>query len=172
MSVIEEIAAERRRQIEAEGWTPDHDDADEREGQLAGAAACYAFGEILYTGEPSVPGVVRNAATVWPWAERFWKPKDRRRNLIRAAALIVAEVERMDRARAPSDAQMANDSTSDTEFRQFVQKIADGTYEKLGRNPITGYNPAKSMDLVKSDATRLLREQNDPVGRMPRHNHS
>lgn len=26
MSVIDEIAAERRRQIEVEGWTPEHDD--------------------------------------------------------------------------------------------------------------------------------------------------
>ena len=30
----------------------------------------------------------------WPWALNWWKPKDRRRDLIRAGALIVAELER------------------------------------------------------------------------------
>jgi len=32
------------------------------------------------------------------WAREWWKPKDRRRDLIRAAALIVAEIERLDHA--------------------------------------------------------------------------
>ena len=36
-----DVAAERRRQIEAEGWTPEHDD-EHSAGQLAGAAGCYA----------------------------------------------------------------------------------------------------------------------------------
>jgi hypothetical protein len=27
----------------------------------------------------------------------WWKPKDRRRDLVRAAALIIAEIERLDR---------------------------------------------------------------------------
>lgn len=35
--VIAEIAAERKRQIEAEGWTPEHDDAHDK-GELARAA--------------------------------------------------------------------------------------------------------------------------------------
>jgi hypothetical protein len=35
---------------------------------------------------------------LWPWHDDWWKPKDRRRDLIRAAALIVAEIERLDRA--------------------------------------------------------------------------
>ena len=35
---------------------------------------------------------------LWPWAASWWKPKNRRRDLVRAAALIVAEIERIDRA--------------------------------------------------------------------------
>ena len=31
------------------------------------------------------------------WSKDWWKPKDKRRDLIRAAALIVAEIERLDR---------------------------------------------------------------------------
>ena len=41
---VELIAQERERQIEKEGWTAEHD-ADHTEGQLAKAAACYAFEE-------------------------------------------------------------------------------------------------------------------------------
>lgn len=87
-AVIAEIAAERRRQVEAEGWTPEHDDAHTR-GELAFAAVCYA--DPLYREREQAP-------LKWPWDARCWKPKDRRRDLIRAAALLVAEIERLDRA--------------------------------------------------------------------------
>ena len=77
-----DVIAERRRQIEREGWTPDHDDEHD-DGSLAVAAACYA--------------APRMAATHWPWSAEDYKPKDRRRNLVRAGALILAEIERLDR---------------------------------------------------------------------------
>lgn len=89
MSVVEEIAVERRRQIEAEGWTREHDDTHAR-GELAQAAGCYA----LRAGRGHTGFVPLN----WPWADSWWKPRGARRDLIRAAALIVAEIERLDRA--------------------------------------------------------------------------
>lgn len=85
-SVIDEIAAERKRQIEDEGWTPNHDD-EHNGGELALAGACYALGS---TG-------VRRAPEHWPFDPNWWKPQSRRRDLVRAAALIVAEIERLDR---------------------------------------------------------------------------
>lgn len=91
MSVIDEIAAERHRQIEVEGWTAEHDDGHNRR-ELAYAAVCY-----IEDGGPFLLPA-GSAPIGWPWARELWKPKDRRRNLIRAAALIVAEIERMDRA--------------------------------------------------------------------------
>lgn len=81
---VREIAAERQRQIEAEGWTPEHDDAH-LDHSLARAAACYALGSKLN----------------WPasWDDRWWKPSEnRRRNLVKAGALIAAEIDRLDRA--------------------------------------------------------------------------
>jgi hypothetical protein len=87
-SVIEEIAAERKRQVEVEGWTPEHDD-DHDSGQLAEAASCYA--------NPYYPYQHSTTPVGWPWDDEWWKPKDPRSNLIRAAALIVAEIERIDR---------------------------------------------------------------------------
>lgn len=85
MSVIDEIAAERARQIAVEGWTPEHDDMHRNE-EMADAAACYAIGSE------------RGYFHLWPWSTRWWKPTTRRRDLIKAAALIVAEIERLDRA--------------------------------------------------------------------------
>ncbi|MCY2697597.1 hypothetical protein [Acinetobacter baumannii] len=33
----------------------------------------------------------------WPFADTFWKPKSPRQDLVRAAALLIAEIERLDR---------------------------------------------------------------------------
>lgn len=90
MSVIDEIAAERRRQVEVEGWTASHDDWHDK-GEMALAGACYAHPNLKMLWPADVP-------KEWPWEDKWWKPKGRRRDLIRAAALIVAEVERLDRA--------------------------------------------------------------------------
>lgn len=94
-----DVLFERKRQIEAEGWTPQHDDAHDP-GELACAGASYA----LHAGCVLSPhdGVGFDyAPPMWPtnWAE-WWKPKDPRSNLVRAAALIIAEIERMDRETA------------------------------------------------------------------------
>lgn len=86
---LDDVRAERRRQLEAEGWTPRHDD-EHRDGDLATAAACYAMAQDASAKRVQPPGQ-------WPWSGSWWKPKDRRRNLVRAAALLLAEIERMDR---------------------------------------------------------------------------
>lgn len=84
------VLAERRRQVEVEGWTPEHDDLHEG-GQISRAAVSYA---LSY-------GVTMDPAC-WPWDKSWWKPKDYRTNLVKAGALILAEIERLDRAQAKS----------------------------------------------------------------------
>lgn len=89
-SALADIAAERRRQIEEEGWTPEHDD---KYGQhtLTSAAGSYAMHTLAYPAGDPPP--------TWPWAASWWKPsEDPRRNWVKAGALIVAEIERHDRA--------------------------------------------------------------------------
>lgn len=104
-TVLDEIAAERRRQIEVEGWTPEHDD-QHRAGDLACAAGCYA----LHAGQSAAGRVAEGYAPVdWLWQAEWWKPKDRRRDLIRAAALILAEIELLDRAAPAQPAEEAGD---------------------------------------------------------------
>lgn len=100
--VIQEIAAERKRQIEAEGWSAKHDD-EHNHAELAMGAACYAAPERIFIAQQFAGRAYEPFTTykdAWPWADEWWKPKDRRRDLIRAAALIVAEIERLDRAQA------------------------------------------------------------------------
>lgn len=94
-SGIELIAAERQRQIEQEGWSASHDDAH-RGGDLALAAARYALHDVK--GRPEAHRTVNRA---WPWASMWWKPNtDPVRNLVKAGALIAAEIDRLQRAKS------------------------------------------------------------------------
>lgn len=81
-----DVLAERQRQISAEGWTAEKDDTYAK-FELADAAAQYA---LLAAGWKHLD--------VWPWERSWLKPSTPRRNLVKAAALILAEIERLDRA--------------------------------------------------------------------------
>lgn len=95
-----DVLTERRRQVEAEGWTREHDDTHGH-GQLARAAACYALSGSCAPGDETAAMLVDLA---WPWPARWWKPTTSRRDLVKAAALILAEIERLDRADLASKA--------------------------------------------------------------------
>ena len=85
-----DVLAERRRQISEEGWTPEHDD-QHGDGELAAAGATYALS--------AASGIVEQPFhRTWPWLNAWWKPTDPRRDLVKAGALILAEIERLDRA--------------------------------------------------------------------------
>jgi hypothetical protein len=98
MTGVELIAAERERQQSVEGWSPEHDD-QHRHAELLRAAICYAeitkgleYGHRLedireFVVEPK-----------WPWIGYWLKPsEDRVRNLVKAGALIAAEIDRLQR---------------------------------------------------------------------------
>lgn len=93
MNGIELIAAERQRQINVEGWTPEHDDEhDHCELVLAACSyASYATGQVALDVE-QMPSLR------WPWDETWWKPSDDPiRNLVKAGALVAAEIDRLQR---------------------------------------------------------------------------
>ena len=94
-----DVLSERDRQVSQEGWTPEHDDTHSS-GEMAGAAACYARHvngrQWVYAKRPEDYSS-EEAPESWPWDEAWWKPKSPRKDLIRAAALIIAEIERLDR---------------------------------------------------------------------------
>lgn len=88
-----DVLAERRRQVTEEKFDAKHD-RNWRLGELADAAVCYAMTEDQRGTE--VAPFTEARAEFWPWDEKWWKPKDRRRDLVRAAALLIAEIDRMD----------------------------------------------------------------------------
>lgn len=96
MNGAELIAAERVRQVAAEGYAPDHDD-DHDLGELTAAALCYldAYLPSLMDEAPELP-----VPQAWPWEAEAWKPAgldDPVRDLVRAGALIAAEIDRLQR---------------------------------------------------------------------------
>ncbi|MES2667913.1 MAG: hypothetical protein V4712_17650 [Pseudomonadota bacterium] len=91
-----DVMNERDRQWNEVGFTSDSDDKYIG-GELALAAAEYT---LLSTGRYG--SMAGGPTHVWPWSRAWWKPKTPRRNLVKAAALILAEIERLDRAEARS----------------------------------------------------------------------
>jgi hypothetical protein len=87
---VDAIAAERARQVNAEGWTTAHDQAHGRD-ELAVAAACYATPYDLRDPHGRTGQVPR----MWPWRLCDWKPGDRIRELVKAGALLAAELDRL-----------------------------------------------------------------------------
>jgi hypothetical protein len=106
---MELIQAERARQVAVEGWSPEHDDGHE-DGELSAAADCY-----LLDARHTVSSNIRYPSQVdhdsdykhrqlrrfpgrWPWELNWWKPcADPVKTLIKAGALYLAEMERLDR---------------------------------------------------------------------------
>ncbi|KVN92582.1 hypothetical protein [Burkholderia ubonensis] len=106
-----DVLAERSRQVEVEAMTPAGDDQYDRR-QLALAGASYAL-----SGAGAIASD-RSAPVVWPWSHEWWKPTTPRRDLVKAGALIVAEIERLDRR--PDCVRAADEACED------VQKLVDG----------------------------------------------
>jgi hypothetical protein len=105
--IVEELAAERLRQINGEGYTLALDDRY-TQGELERAAGVYcdaaAFpsaARIAACDKGHGHALVVPASDLrrrWPWAIEAFKPTDARRNMIKAGALLVAAIARHDRA--------------------------------------------------------------------------
>jgi hypothetical protein len=83
--IAQEFLDERTRQVKDENWSSVHDDAHSA-GELARAAAVYAMAAWKLS-----------VIDYWPWSTSWLKLSNHRRNLVKAGALIVAEIERIDR---------------------------------------------------------------------------
>lgn len=85
------IAVERAQQVIDKGWTPEHDDSHQR-GELVDAALSYIRAAVN-VGHPAM----KNPPAEWPWDAESWNPSFSNRvlNLIKAGALIAAEIDRL-----------------------------------------------------------------------------
>lgn len=86
----EMIAAERARQVRDEGYDSKHDDRL-MDRSLAQAAACYVQEAMVGSSGGEVP-------IDWPWDFDMWKPSERIDDLVKAGALVAAEIDRLLRA--------------------------------------------------------------------------
>lgn len=113
---LADAIAEHVRQIEVEGWSPEHDDQHD-DYSLAKAASVYAACAAVGKADRAVMdlhglrGTPGKLQELWPlsWDISWLKPRNRRRDLIKAAALIIAEIERLDRAATKSLEESDND---------------------------------------------------------------
>lgn len=94
-----DMLTERRRQIEAEGFDSTHDDEHDN-GSMAAAGSAYALAaaDALHPLSQGDGDFVHSPPLMWPWDAEWWKPGDPRRMLVKGSALMLAEIERLDRA--------------------------------------------------------------------------
>lgn len=99
--VMADVMDERIAQLGHE-FAPEHDDAH-RKGELAWAAIHYVASAILaglgvrdYLGAVLRIDII-GVRVAWPFEQAWWKPGTPRRMLVKACALLLAEIERLDR---------------------------------------------------------------------------
>lgn len=93
--VLSAIEAERLRQV-VKGYDAAHDDGH-CQSEIAHASACYA---LMGTGVNLKEWMIDVVERLWPWSGAKPMPESQRETLIVAAALLVAEIERLDRAKS------------------------------------------------------------------------
>lgn len=96
-----DVINERNRQVNTEHYSPEEDD-DYTQNELLRASVSYsnhALARGWIHGSQTQPNAYQaeDAPDEWPFDLDFWKPKSPRQDLVRAAALIIAEIERIDR---------------------------------------------------------------------------
>jgi hypothetical protein len=93
LSGAELIQAERLRQVSVEGWTPEHDDGHTNRELSLAAREYIRLSAHISEGRSTISTPVS-----WPWDYSWWKPSpDPIRSLVKAGALIAAEIDRLQR---------------------------------------------------------------------------
>lgn len=113
------IARERLRQVSQEGWSEYHDDGHDYD-ELAIAAACYALPDRKRESERRLAVL----PMLWPWDFKFWKPTpdDRICELVKAGALIAAEIDRLQRLDS-SQADESNEQADEMTITVTAQQL-------------------------------------------------
>lgn len=129
------ISLERERQIRVEGWTREHD-AEHVHGELADAASAYALTPDTRKTLTIFCNEKDGFPPMWPFGEQWWKPcpDDRIKELMKAGALIAAEIDRLL-------------STMDADSYNKLMSDADRLFDKLMYNRRINFAPlAKSKE--------------------------
>ena len=96
---VDLIEKERNRQIDEEGWNYEHDDTY-KDWELLKASICYLI-DIICSNTFFPCGIDPRTllGNLWPWDPKWWKrtPDDQVKQLVKAGALIAAEIDRIKR---------------------------------------------------------------------------
>ena len=96
-----DVLNERNRQINQENYSAEQDDQYQN-NELLRASVGYAEHVVargwVYSDANPEKYQSEEESEFWPWPSESWKPKNPRADLVRATALLIAEIERMDRA--------------------------------------------------------------------------
>lgn len=109
------IALERQRQIDKEGYSAEHDADINQNNQLCDAAICYAIASHFNLDADTVQCWI---ADFWPPWDEFKPSEDPIRNLVKAGALIAAEIDRLQRLDPVTAAVRAE--SEDNERKAFI----------------------------------------------------
>ena len=132
------IAAERDRQISKLGYDADHDDAHEN-GDILDASVCYA--EAVQAGVGQDSYAPTDVPVHWPWSHDEWKPSEHPvRNLVKAGALLAAEIDRYHR-----------------EFREKCNEVAERLIGFEVFDDMDAYDLDK-LDWIGVDPESFIRE--------------
>ena len=93
-----DVLKERAEQCTREGFTPAHDDEKDA-GVISAAGAAYALAaaDFLYPASMGDGSFHTTPPNFWPFHLKWWKPVTPRRALVKAAAMLIAEIEKLDR---------------------------------------------------------------------------
>ena len=133
------IEAERDRQQYMEGWSEEHDDKHVN-NELALAAACYAVPDVFSQG-------------YWPptWDLSWHKSTTRIRDLVKAGALIAAEIDRLQRIEIKKERE---------KLIPHIKKMVDDAFGEFGKE---GDNILILSACYYSDDARDTYEIDEPL---------
>ncbi|MGN6122977.1 MAG: hypothetical protein ACTHOJ_08460 [Sphingomonas oligoaromativorans] len=106
------VLRERVEQIDRHGYSPEHD-LDHEPGELACAALAYLMMGVNLLGEADSPptalheDVLRESTQYWPWMDGFRPSLDPAAMLAKAAALLLATMDRIDIDAIPAGSEAA-----------------------------------------------------------------
>ena len=131
-----DVLVERRRQVEKEGWSPEHDDEHACD-EIAALACFYAMPPAARQWDATSSGYGPTFGQAILPDDWGYKASDRRSELVKAGALILAEIERLDRA-------------------ELSKGLAEAAMLQAGFEPVEELPHGLTWDVAPADAIALI----------------
>lgn len=159
---IELIAEERARQISQEGWTTEHDD-QYKHGELAAAGAVYADASIslmhgVAPAELKEQILHFGCETPWPWDPAWLKLDTSMRALVKAGALIAAQIDQLQRAERPRAGSPEKELLKLIDAAEFSSPCWEGPKKLWELCEELTLPAARSFEGLASDLEAMLRK--------------